>query len=293
MNTHQHHEQEHHEHDEHHAHDEHHGHDEHDGHDGHDGHVEHHGHDGHQGHGGHGGHHGHGAPQGLTASDQGYTLIPETVGPEGEFTFRITGPDGKPVTGYEPQHEALLHLIVVRHDLSGYRHVHPELDADGTWRVAGPFDGPAAYHAYADFKAVGAAPLTLGVDLTLPGETTGRPLPEASATATVDGYTVTLTGELAAGNGAPLTFTVTRDGAPVTDLQPYLAAYGHLVALRAADLAYLHVHPDGEPGDGTTAPGPDITFHAVAPTAGPYRLYLDFKHGDAVHTAEFTAVAGA
>jgi hypothetical protein len=26
------------------------------------------------------------------------------------------------------------------------------------------------------------------------------------------------------------------------------------------------------------------------PTAGTYRLYLDFKHGGAVHTAAFTVV---
>ena len=45
-----------------------------------------------------------------------------------------------------------------------------------------------------------------------------------------------------------LKLRVTRDGRPVTDLQPYLGAYGHLVALRGGDLAYLHVHPDGEPG---------------------------------------------
>ena len=80
-----------------------------------------------------------------------------------------------------------------------------------------------------------------------------------------------------------------RDGRPVTDLQPYLEAYGHLVALRDGDLAYLHVHPLGSPGDGTTAPGPAITFAAAVPSEGAYRLFLDFRHGDEVRTAEFTA----
>jgi hypothetical protein len=28
------------------------------------------------------------------------------------------------------------------------------------------------------------------------------------------------------------------------------------------------------------------------PSAGAYRLYLEFQHGGAVHRAEFTAVAG-
>ncbi|MEV6492826.1 hypothetical protein AB0M20_30025 [Actinoplanes sp. NPDC051633] len=71
---------------------------------------------------------------------------------------------------------------------------------------------------------------------------------------------------------------MSKDGKPVTDLQPYLGAYGHLVALRHGDLAYLHVHPDGTPGDGRTAAGPGIIFHADVPSAGAYRLYLDFQH---------------
>ncbi|CAM5668959.1 hypothetical protein STENM327S_09292 [Streptomyces tendae] len=86
---------------------------------------------------------------------------------------------------------------------------------------------------------------------------------------------------------------MSRDGEPVNDLQPYLGAYGHLVALRSGDLAYLHVHPNGEPGDGSTEPGPEISFTATAPSAGTYRLFLDFRHQGGVHTAAFTVRAGS
>ena len=61
------------------------------------------------------------------------------------------------------------------------------------------------------------------------------------------------------------------------------------VALRAGDLAYLHVHPAGEPGDGVTAAGPAITFFADVLSAGDYRLYLDLQHQGVVRTAAFTA----
>ena len=64
------------------------------------------------------------------------------------------------------------------------------------------------------------------------------------------------------------------------------------MALRAGDLAYLHVHPAGAPGDGVNPAGPGITFYATAPTAGDYRLYLDFQHDGVVRTAEFTVHAG-
>ena len=73
----------------------------------------------------------------------------------------------------------------------------------------------------------------------------------------------------------------------MTDLQPYLGAYGHLVALRDGDLAYLHVHPQH-----TDTAGPDIGFDADVPTAGTYRLFLDFQHAGVVRTAAFTATAG-
>ena len=80
---------------------------------------------------------------------------------------------------------------------------------------------------------------------------------------------------------------ITKDGKPVTDLEPYLGAFGHLVALREGDLAYLHVHPDGAPGDGRTEPGPGVVFYAAVPSDGRYHLYLDFKHDGVVRTAAF------
>ncbi|MEU4714902.1 hypothetical protein AB0F73_14740 [Micromonospora purpureochromogenes] len=247
----------------------------------------------------HGGSDSHGAdpagaahlPGGLLVSDRGYTMQPVDA-PSGQFAFRITGPDGAAVTGYEVAHDKRMHLIVARRDLSGFRHVHPELGADGTWRVDSPLGGPGVWRAFADFTPSGGEPLTLGVDVTVPGQLQPRPLPAPAASTTVDGYTVTLTGTPQPGRTSQLTLTVSRDGKPVTDLEPYLGAYGHLVALRQGDLAYLHVHPEGVPGDGRTPAGPAVGFAAEVPSAGSYRLYLDFRHGGAVHTAEFTVLAG-
>jgi hypothetical protein len=149
------------------------------------------------------------------------------------------------------------------------------------------------YRAFADFapNGRGEGALTLGVDLFVAGQYRPAVLPAPARTAQVDGYAVTLDGALKPGTSSPVTLTVTRNGQPVTDLQLYLAAYGHLVVLRAGDLVYLHVHPDGEPGDGKTKAGPGIKFFAEVPSAGTYRLYLDFRHQNVVRTAAFTAAA--
>ncbi|GAA1527753.1 hypothetical protein GCM10009678_06820 [Actinomadura kijaniata] len=231
------------------------------------------------------------APGGLQITRDGYTLaLDQTVLRPGrnELTFRILGPDDRPVTEYGLLHDRELHLIVVTRELTGFWHVHPERAADGTWRTELDLPEAGSYRVFTDIapRDLGR-PLTLGADLAVAGDYAPRPLPEPAPTAVVDGYEVTLTGEL----GGMVTLTVRKDGAPVTDLQPYLAAYGHLVVLRAGDLAYVHVHPNGEPGDGVTPPGPEVTFHVAVPGPGVYRMFLDFKHDDTVRTAAFTLEA--
>jgi hypothetical protein len=230
-------------------------------------------------------------PGGLMTSQDGYTLrLADPQLPPGQASsvrFTITGPDGQAVTAYDVEHEKQLHLIAVRRDFTGFQHVHPELAPDGTWTTRLDLT-PGQWRLFADFKAAGADALTLGTDLAVAGRYEPAPASGEVRTAEVDGYTVTLDGDLAPGSDARLTLAVSRHGEPVTDLQPYLGAYGHLVALREGDLAYLHVHPDGSPGDGATEPGPEVVFHAAVPSDGTYRLFLDFRHGDVVRTAAFT-----
>jgi hypothetical protein len=230
------------------------------------------------------------AEAGLASSTGGYTLTPTdatlTPGIPETFAFRITGPNGAAVTAFDVEHEKRMHLIIVRRDGTGFQHVHPEMTADGTWNVPVTLPTAGSYRAFADFIPAGGTGTVLGVDLAAPGPF--EPVTHGpSRTAHVDGYAVELAGDLLAGRASPVTLTVTRDGRPVTDLQPYLGAYGHLVALREGDLAYLHVHPDG-----AASSGPQVQFVAEVPSAATYRLFLNFQHDGAEHTAEFTVTTG-
>ncbi len=218
-------------------------------------------------------------PGGLQVSESGYTLVLPATGLEpGRRTLRfvVTGPDGEPVTAYDEKHDKDLHLIAVRRDLSGYQHVHPTMTADGTWTTDVDLT-PGSWRVLADFTPTGGPALTLGTDLDVAGRFTPAPHPGHRASDTVEGYTVDLDGDL---DDGMVSVRVSRDGEPVTDLEPYLGAHGHLVALREGDLAYLHVHP--EAGDA----GPEVPFAVEVPSAGGYRLFFDFKHDGVVRTAE-------
>lgn len=234
---------------------------------------------------------------GLTVTDAGYTLAPASAAlPSGSrvpFQFSITRSQGGRLTDYRVTHEKKLHLIVVRRDLTGFQHVHPTLGADGTWSTRLDLTAAGTYRVFADFAPAGLGrTLTLGTDVSVGGEFRPTALPAPAATATVDGYETAVAGAPVAGRESELTFTVSRAGRPVADLQPYLGAFGHLVSLRPGDLAFLHTHPAQQARAGQHG-GPQIRFAAVFPTPGTYRLFLDFQHGGAVRTAEFTITVDA
>lgn len=230
---------------------------------------------------------------GLTARADGFTLaLADRTLPAGRtrLEFRVLTSSGRPLLDYTREHEKDLHLIVVRRDLTGFQHVHPRLDrATGTWSVDVRLT-PGTWRVIADLVPEGWESVTLADDVAVSGRFTPTDLPDDDRTAELETdegtYTVTLEGDTAPGAGTVLTTRVELDGEPVTDLEPYLGAFGHLVALRAGDLGYLHVHPEeGEPG-------PGIDFATAFPEPATYRLFLDFQHRGTVRTAAFTVESG-
>lgn len=220
----------------------------------------------------HGDHRGDGA-----ADDFRLTLEQTAFGPgTHELAFRVER-DGAAVTDYEVAHEKELHLIVVRTDMSGFQHLHPTLDGD-TWRTDVAWQ-PGEWKVYADFTPVGAEAQVLTEDLTVSGQGTSGNRHDTVRTVHVDGYDLTLRGDLQPGATTVLRPDVTRGGQEVTDLEPYLGALGHLVALRHGTLEYLHVHPEG------------LDFHTSVEKPGTYELFLQFQHRGKVHTAQFTLPA--
>jgi hypothetical protein len=227
----------------------------------------------------------HGAPGGLAISAAGYTLDIGSktfgAGREETFEFRILDQTGHAVRDFDEQHGERMHLIVVRRDLVHYQHLHPSLEADGTWSVALALPEPGVYRAFADFSLGGGA-LTLGADLSVPGNLEFAQFLDPTGVARTEDYEVELNTEaLTAGAESSLAFRITSSGEDVEQLDPYLGALGHLVALREGDLAFLHVHPSG-------GLGAYLTFHAVFPSIGRYRMFLQFAHKGRVRTVDFT-----
>jgi hypothetical protein len=238
--------------------------------------------------GGHGAHGGGDADavRGLATAEQGLRLVvltPELErGAASRVRFRVVRADDRALRGdaFDVTHERKLHLIVVRRDLTGFQHLHPELAADGTWSAPLTLPQAGSYRLFADFSYEGEAH-TLASDLRVDGDAALAPLPAPAgeATSAPSGDRVAFSGgeHPRAGQETTLRFAIERDGKPA-EIEPYLGADGHLVALREGDLAFLHVHPTGA--------GP--SFATTFPSAGRYRLFLQYKVAGRVETTAFT-----
>jgi hypothetical protein len=232
---------------------------------------------------------------GLSDAYDGFRAEPVTLparrGP-GVVSLRIVGPGG-PVTDFRHVHTRPVHMYVLRDDLSGYQHLHPEVAGD-TWTAPVTIGDGGAYRVYAEFvphdRPGAAEPTVLGLPFVVPGDTTMVPVPTPADRAESGPFTVRRldgTADLESGRHTALQFQVTRGGKPVT-LEPYLGAYAHLsnFEVRTQGLEHLHPLPTGTTG----APPADgiLAFHARFAERGDKRMFLQFQVDGVVRQVAFT-----
>ena len=203
--------------------------------------------------------------------------------------------DGSVVRAFAQLHDRLLHLFIVGHDLEYFAHVHPSLQADGTFEQTISLPRAGAYRLIADFAPEGAMPELLQKTIVTAGFT-GSVRPSADPAVdlgdkTIDGVRVRLTTpDPVAGREQLLTFELedAATGSPVTDLEPYLGAAAHLLTVSGDLETAAHSHPVAEISN---AAGPRVVFQFLFPGAGPYRMWVQFQRHGRVFDAPFTVRA--
>jgi hypothetical protein len=236
------------------------------------------------------------------------------------FTVRHPG-SGAPIRNFEVVHDKRYHLFIVGRDMDVFEHIHPEQRPDGSWEIEVKLPKPGYYQILSDFIPTGGSPQFIGrtlVTTDFDGDLESQAAhlePDTVVNKTVGSITAHLQLEpsiLVAGQYGHLSFALTDavTGQPVTDLQPYLGAFGHALILSEDMLDYVHSHSldilaadddDGVPQfiipPGSDLEklrgGPDVTFDGLMPRPGRYRAWTQFRRNDLVHTftTTFSVVA--
>ncbi|MHA6797435.1 heavy metal translocating P-type ATPase (plasmid) [Pseudonocardia bannensis] len=213
--------------------------------------------------------------------------------------------DGAPVEDVVRSHQAWMHLIATRADLATFAHVHPApTGRPGELAVDVVFPTPGRYTIHTEFRRQGQMNDVLDAhEVVVAGPApAAEPVVEGPREVVVAGVRVTLRGDSRAGEESEFRFAFAdaATGRPVADLQPYLAAAGHVVSMRADGRAFAHGHAEVEDAQGDPVfalPGqtfgPELGFHTRFAAPGTYRLWAQFRLADgSVITAPFTVTAG-
>lgn len=195
--------------------------------------------------------------------------------------LEIMDASGSRVKDFATLHDKLAHLIVVRDGLDQFAHLHPDVTADGLLSTSFQFPAAGRYRLYADFQPQGGQAMTATTTLTVAGDAPVAPSlkPDIPGKLSGDGLVadVAVTGE---GLERYLIFRLKDEaGMPVTDLQPYLGAMGHLVIIRAESGEYIHAHPSSD----HKAEG-EVSFEAHFTGPGLYKAWGQFQRAGRVLT---------
>jgi hypothetical protein len=218
------------------------------------------------------------------------------------MTFKVFHPGtGNEIKDYELVHERPYHLFVVSQNMDHFAHIHPEQRPDGSWATDVTLPKPGYYKLFSDFVPTGGNPQIIPRPLVtsdFAGDVLSQSaqlVPNTEFRATVDGITAEVGFEpahLIEGRYGHLVFKLTdeKTGRPVTDLQPYLGAFGHTLILSGDLLDYVHSHPSEGPSSDISKGlgGPDVTFEGYMPRSGSYRSWTQILRNNKLTTISFT-----
>ena len=224
------------------------------------------------------------------------------AGQHTRFRFTITHPlSGQTVQQFADVHDKLFHLFIVSRDMTLFDHVHPVFEPDGSFTIDHTLPKPGHYVFFSDFMPVGGGPQLIATPIVTAGyegdvaSDAPNLVADKSWVKSADGVIVEMRiepGKLVSGEqlDVPIHFTDEKTDQPVKDLQRYLGAFGHAMMLSEDMMEYVHAHPE-EMLEGTTITaggGPDLTFHALFPRPGHYRIWLQFLRNNTLSTVPFT-----
>jgi hypothetical protein len=204
------------------------------------------------------------------------------------ISLLIKDSSNQPITSFETVHEKKMHLFIVSKDLAYFAHIHPTYKENGLFEFTASFPSSGEYKLISEFTPKGGGDSSVEDHwLQVEGEE-GKAVPlvtDKKLTHTMNGKKVALSfDQLIAGKTVHLTFSIkeAKTNKPIKDLQPYLGALGHTVAMSADAEKYLHIHPMTTDGN-----GPEVTFMTIFPEKGIYKIWGQFKHKGKVFTVPF------
>ena len=252
-----------------------------------------------------------------------FRTIPPVVvaGRKATLRFKVSHPSfDATIEKFELVHDKQYHLFVISQDMEYFQHIHPEQLADGTWSIDVTLPKPGYYKVLSDFLPSGGSTQFIARPLVTAGYAgdlaadSAHLVPDSVLKKTVNDMTAEVSfdpPQFTAGLYGHLTFHLTDSGTgrPITDLQPYLGAFGHTLIMSEDMADYVHSHPIDISASDESGPkqfmlpvgvdpeklrgGPEVTFEGLMPKPGRYRAWTQFRRNNNLYTFPVTFIVTA
>jgi hypothetical protein len=216
---------------------------------------------------------------------------------------------GLAVRDYQVELTKKLHVIIVSENLSVFLHVHPRLLQNGHFVLDQHFPAEGKYHIFADATPAGLEQQVFRFDVGIGAVSAGHTgaLVPTGTLVTAGPYTVTLsTATLTVGRPEMIQIHIAKHGVPARDLHPYLGVAAHAVLVQSTGQSYVHAHSMSGDSVGhmdmgvgqsksladsdTALIGSDSMLHLTLREPGEYKLWLQFRGGEALYVAPFIVI---
>lgn len=219
-------------------------------------------------------------------------------------------------------HDRILHVIIVGEDLKTFTHIHPEdvgpitdeMRKEGRFPLRYTFPKGGHYLINVGYIASGrelSHSIVVNVASEPKMERPNLTAQNGSQTKEFNSYRVTFSSPkiIKAGERTKLSYYIEKDGKPISDLEPYLAAAMHIALVRQDFGLFRHTHGEAsQPGSVWFqqlfgkyfkyhihfAPdhfGPKIItqpWTTIFPSAGMYQVFGEFKYDEKIVVSDFT-----
>ena len=207
------------------------------------------------------------------------------AGKSNTLVLKLIDGKGNPVSleQLKEVHTKKIHLLVADETLTDYQHLHPDPGTQpGTYLASFVPKNSTSYKAWLDVTPVSGGQQFIPV--TLKGEKAcSSPCVEKALASegTSDGLTASITFEKPLETGAAemgMLFIKDKNGKPVTNLEPVMGAFAHIVGFYEDFETVAHIHPMGpEPKSDGERGGPELQFHIEPAKKGFIKLYAQVR----------------
>ena len=234
---------------------------------------------------------------------------PTNIQANQDTTLRFTIYDaetGSPVSLFRVLYAKQMHCIIVDSRLQYFHHIHPTQESSNSFAVTTQFPQDGVYHVYITFQPFGGIEQQVGFTQVVGSSTSAVGIPatqkvDSVTEKTFGDYTVdmdthgTLQANLMSVGQQVISFSVkdAKTKKPITNLKPYLSAFGHLTMINEESYYFIHVHPYSliTPQPDANG-GPTVDFLPIGIYGpfkpGVYRVFAEFNPDNKLFTADFT-----